>query len=910
MKYNFLTKKKFLALLVIGFTNHSIAIESNNKILGSRISNQSDQSISPVIIFTRDDLIKSGHNTLQDFLRTLTVSGANNADDYNNSFANGTSALNLRGIGINSTLVLINGRRVASYAQGQNNTQSFVDLNSVSFASIERVEILPEGASAIYGADAVAGVVNIILRRDYQGAEYTVGYQTDTDGDTPQTSFNAIIGAGNDRTSFTTTFNYLKRKALFYRDRDFSASADQRTNGGIDQRSAFGYPGTTYTNSTFDFIAAPGCRADLVRSQFGGTVCTSNYNEFINFYPESERFGMSMSMNHEISDNVNLYMDTSFQRNSSINIAAPAPFIGPYGPLGNSTIDVLPGGTVGIASSLTFRGLSFFVPVTNPFNTFGDDIGILHRPADFGPRTGEIHSNSYRFITGIEGLIGESNWDYDVNIGYSRNDILVENRNSINAVSLQQLALGVLDPAGSGDTLYYNPFAANDQRVIDYARLTDENRNTSWEKTVTANFSGSLMEMPAGNLNMAVGIEYRESFLSQEADPLRNSGSLVGSAGASDTFGERDQYSVYAELAIPVLDNVDVQVAGRFEDYSDFGTTTTPKIGARWQVSDDIIIHGSWGESFRAPSLQELFNGSVSSYQQGLIDPATYPFELCENNIGIACGISIPNRLVLDGGNPFLKEEQSQSWNLGIDWRINNFNLSFNYFNYDIEEIVVKISAQQTLYTNDPNLVIRVDGPSSAIDYINNGPVNASKLEISGWDLNVKYAIEIGEGVLSLNNRTTYYDTYDYYSVVSLPPISNITLLDYVQTYDELFLNPPIDGTGSSLLGNLPEFVNNLSAQYKIGNHEFNSAIHYRNGLDVPNQNGNNINRLRSPSMTTLDINYTYHVNDDSTLQFGCINCTDKNPAFNPDPNNESGYFTSLDDPRGAVVYARLTQSF
>ena len=162
-------------------------------VTGSRIKRTDLEGVSPVVSVTREDLTNSGHNTLQDFVRTLTISANNNADDQNNSFANGTSTLNLRGLGGNATLVLVNGRRVASYGQGQNITESFVDLNSIPVAAIERVDILKDGASAIYGADAVAGVVNVILRKDYQGAEYTVGYQTDTDGDTPQSTFSAII---------------------------------------------------------------------------------------------------------------------------------------------------------------------------------------------------------------------------------------------------------------------------------------------------------------------------------------------------------------------------------------------------------------------------------------------------------------------------------------------------------------------------------------------------------------------------------------------------------------------------------------------------------------------------------------------------------------------------------------------
>ncbi|MCF6318420.1 MAG: TonB-dependent receptor [Proteobacteria bacterium] len=874
-------------------------------VTGSRIKRTDLEGVSPVVTVTRDELVASGHNTLQDFVRTLTIASGNNADDNNNSFANGTSTLNLRGLGGNATLVLINGRRVASYGQGQNITESFVDLNSIPVAAIERIDILKDGASAIYGADAVAGVVNIILRRDYQGAEYTIGYQVDTDGDTPQTSFNAIIGAGNDRTSFTTTFSYLKREALFYRDRDFSVTADQRANGGVDQRSTFGYPGTAITDSS-GIQAAPGCSPDLVRPQFGGTVCSLNYNEFINFYPATERFGTSMYMNHEISDNVNLYIDSSFQRNRSINIAAPAPYVGPYGPLGFSTLDILPGGAGGAAAGLTFGGLALFLPESNPFNVLGEDAGLLHRPVDFGPRTGEINANSYRFITGVEGLIGETSWDYDVNVGYTRNDILVENRNSINAISLQQLMLGVPDPAGSGDTLYYNPFGANDQRVIDYAKVVFENRNTSWEKSATANFSGLLMELPAGDLGMAFGVEYRESYLSNEADSLRNTGSLVGTGAASDTFGNRDQYSVYAELAIPVLENLEVQVAGRFEDYSDFGTTTTPKIGARWQVNDDLVVRGSWGESFRAPSLQELFNGSVTSFAGGLVDPVRCPDPIgavagqngnATDLSGIDCGNG--QNEINNGGNPGLQPEESTSWNVGVVWSpdfFDGFSVVFDYFNFEHENIIGNLPLGSILEINDPRQVIRIGGPTTPILSINNGPINGALQEVTGWDLTLGYTFELANGIMTLANTATYYEKFDFFT-------SNV--VDGV-----VVTNPePINGTGNNNLGNFPRLIDNFSVNYAYGDHIVTAIAQYRSGIDA-SVNTNEIGYIATASSTTFNVNYTYQLNETSNVQIGCINCGDKTPVFNPGPRSESGYFTSLDDARGTVVYVRWNQQF
>jgi outer membrane receptor for ferrienterochelin and colicin len=870
-------------------------------ITGSPIKQTILEGASPIKSVSREELTNSGHNTLQDFFRTLTISAANNADDNNNSFANGTSTLNLRGLGGNATLVLVNGRRVASYGQGQNITQSFVDLNSIPVTAIESVDILKDGASAIYGADAVAGVVNIILRKNYQGAEYTVGYQTDLDGDTPQSTFSAILGTSNDHTFITTTFNYLKRDALFNRDRDFSSSADQRANGGVDLRSSFGYPGTTITNSQ-GVVAANGCRSDLIRNQFGGTVCSSNYNAFVNFYPEAERFGSSMYINHIIRENINFYIDTSFQRNRSVNISAPAPFAGPYGPLGNSTFNMLPANA---DTSLTLGGLGLYIPADQPFNPFGEEVGLLHRPIDFGPRIAEIHSNSYRFVTGFEGIFTNTNWEYDLNISHTRNDILVEHRNAINAFSLQQLLLGVQDPTGSNELLYYNPFGENDQRVIDYAKLVYEIRNTSWEKTVTANFSGVLIDTPRGNLSMAVGVEYRESYLGNEADPLRNSGSLVGAGAASDTFGERNQYSVYAELAIPVFKSFEAQIAGRFENYSNFGTTTTPKIGARWQLNDSLVIRGSWGDSFRAPSLQDLFYGSVTSIVTGLVDPVR-----CPDPIGGLAGINGNSHDLTDtdcgsgqhhinnAGNPNLQPEKSTSWNTGLVWSpnfIDGFSIVFDYFNFEHENIIANLPLNAIVAINDPFQVIRTNGPGTPILTINNGPINSALQELRGWDLTLGYSFEFINGVMTMNNTATYYETFDFFSST-------------VNTSGNFITNPvPINGTGNNNLGNFPRLVNNFSINYAYGDHNISGIAHYRSGIDSA-VNTTEIGYISTASSTTIDLNYSYQLSDSSNIHIGCINCGDKAPIFNPSPSVGAGYFTSLDDPRGMVLYVRWTQ--
>ena len=860
-------------------------------VTGSRIKRTDIEGVSPVQSYSKEDLDISGHNTIQDFVRTLTTSNGNTGDDNNNSFANGTSTLNLRGLGNNATLVLVNGRRLASYGQAQNITEQFVDLNSIPMSAVERIDILKDGASAIYGADAVAGVVNFILRKDYEGAEVTLGYQTDVDRDTPQQSVSVTFGAGNDKTHFTSIFSYLKREPLFYRDREFSEDANHEDRGGVNQRSSFGYPGTIFDGATF--TPGPGCDPDAVV----GGICRFNYNDFINFYPESERVSSTNFINHQLSDDANLFVDFTVNRNHSVNIAAPAPWVGPYNGFGGSTSDLVPAADQG----LLLGGLAVYFPTSNPNNTFGQNVGLLHRPVSFGPRTGEITSNTYRIITGVEGFLTDT-WDYDVAVGYSRSDVLVENRNSINATALQQLLIGTPDPAGSGDMLYYDPFSTTqDQRVIDYAKVTFENRNNSYEKSLTANFTGPLFEMGGGEAGLAVGAEYREQTSIAQADPLRNFGGLVGTGRASDTRGYRDQTSLYAEMALPFTDNFEVQIAGRYEDYSDFGTTTKPKVGFKWDITDDLLFRASYGESFRAPSLVELFSGNVTSFIGGVNDPNRCP------NGDINDPANVPDVTAADcgggqfqvdnAGNPDLQPEESESYNAGIVWApdsIEGLNIGFDYFSFEHENIITQLPLASILALDSADQVIRVN-PSdrqSQIVSINQSYNNGSSQTVTGWDFDINYQWDALGGIMRVGNESTYYEEFEFQPLV-------------IDENGDQQLGEVIEGTGNKQLGSFPQLRSNTQFSYATGDHAVTATGRYRSGIWATN----NQTWRRTASLTTWDLAYTYD-SDFGRWQLGCINCTDREPIFDPSGSEEAGYFKSLDDPRGTVVYVRWTQQF
>ena len=404
---------------------------------------------------------------------------------------------------------------------------------------------------------------------------------------------------------------------------------------------------------------------------------------------------------------------------------------------------------------------------------------------------------------------------------------------------------------------------------------------------------------------MAVGVEYREQYFANESDPLRNSGGLVGTGRANDTFGERDVTSLYAEALIPLHSTLDVQIAARYEDYSDFGTTVKPKVGIKWQPIPELALRASVGESFRAPSLSELFGGVVSTFPT-LVDPIR-----CPDPAGGQAGVNgnavdlIPadcgngQTRVDNSGNPLLNPEESESYNVGVVWEprfIENFIVSFDYFNFDHENIIVQLPINTILALNDPNQVIRPGGPGTPISRVNNSFNNGAFQTVSGFDLTLAYRFDLGNGVFGLKNTSTYYDQFDFAPLV-------------LDAENNPIVGAPIDGTGNVVLGDFPQLRNNFSVSYAWGAHSLNAIANYRSGL-----RSSSINTLTgtadTPSHTTFDLAYTLLIGNNKKLQLGCINCTDKDPVFDPNRSEEAGYFKSTDEPRGAVVYARFTHSF
>jgi outer membrane receptor protein involved in Fe transport len=583
------------------------------EVTGSRIPRADTEGLAPLALFDREILDRSGAATVNDFLRDMVFNSAGTYDEqFTQGFAPGTSSIDLRGMGVNRTLVLLDGRRLPVYPFGHEGTQSFVDINAIPLAAIERIEVLKDGASAIYGADAVAGVVNIITRKDMDGAEGSIQLGTTSEGDGEEVRLNAVAGKHWEQTSGTLVVDYFNRQAVMAKDREISSSA----NGPIDDRSFLGNPGTwiPLSGPTAGLPQADvNCPAERIITSGPASFCSYDFAPWATLIPETERLGLSGNLDHHLGDGMRLFARAMFSRSYSERDLAPT----------NNAPDL------------------FFVPGADLNNPLGEDMVVLYRMEELGPRRDEFDIDSYNVLAGIGGYAGS--WDWEAAVGYGRVDAKITGVKGY--ASLDDLQAAVFD-----GTL--NLFGDSPNFDADSVSYTTGREGESKHYFADVKATGELFEMDSGTVQMAVGAEVRREEFSDKWDEQTESGAILGICGVS-AEGDRNLKSAYAELSVPAMEELELQLAGRYDHYSDFGGTFNPKLGLRWQPRSDFLLRASAGTGFKAPALHELYSGDIDSFES-LIDGGNLVSD-------------IPTTIT---GNPNLEAEESRSLNLGFVWDI------------------------------------------------------------------------------------------------------------------------------------------------------------------------------------------------------------------------------------------------
>ncbi len=726
------------------------------EVTGSNIKRVDTETVAPVEIITREQIERTGQPTIADVLKNVPANtGGSYSESFANSFAPGASGISLRGFGQKATLVLLNGRRTAGYGFAQNLQDTFVDLNSIPSAAVERIEILKDGASAIYGSDAIAGVVNIILRKDYKGVE--VGGGAGRFEGKNDYRFNLTGGVGDlskDRYNFFGTFDYYKRDGLLLSETEFGHTRDYRgydggrnfqslTAGGIWQQL------TATNGATNNRRAATECAGTIVNnvgavasgllaSTSGqniatNTFCLTDINSALSALPETERYGFLGRFTGEISPTATGYVELALSRVDSSQVFTPPFFAGTTG------LQQTAGGLRPFTYQIRFApGVA-----GNPFPTNALWSGNLY---SLGTRDNDIQSDTLRFLTGAKYAI--ANWDLDSALGYSKNEVDNSNINRI-TLSGTSAVFGVPStpqppvPTSTSATFNLDRPSTNSQAVKDQMLITFPRKSESELKFIDTKGSTEFGKLPGGPIGLAVGIEYRQEKLKDTPAEAAASGDILGQ-GITATDGSRNSTAVYGELALPITQMLDAQLAVRYDKYSDYGSSTTPKVGLKFRPTSTLLMRANWGKGFRAPTLPEI-SPSVATFFVQVNDPVTN-----QNGVQIS-GVF--------AGNPNLEAEKSESTTAGIVWEpTKNFNVGASYYDIKWKNLVTSESFQDIVNEGGPR-VIRDPSTGNIVTVLNNY-INIGEVRTKGVDLDAQYSASTGVGKFTTRVNWTYVDSW------------------------------------------------------------------------------------------------------------------------------------------------------
>jgi iron complex outermembrane recepter protein len=831
-------------------------------VTGSRIARGSDfESPAPVITVDRSSIEKSGYNNLQQLMEKMPITGngtfstrGNNQD----SSANGAASISLRGLGADATLVLVNGRRVAISSFAENITTNFVDINSIPVAAIERVEVLKDGSSAVYGSDAVAGVVNIILRRDFQGVEVSGGYGSADGYD--ETTAAGLWGIGDDDSNVTFVLDYFKNSSLFNKERGYMGTVNQSPRGGEDFRSSRGYPGRFIVNGVT--TRDPACPTGSIN----GATCAYDYGPWNVLIPEAERTGLLILARQEFAEGIELFAEAAAQVNNSFAQGAPTP--------------------LDEAALLT-------IPVTHPNNPFptASTLGVgRYRTVDAGPRQWDIETNNLRGVLGLRGRF--SDWSWEVAAQRARSKSEQTGDRSMGWVRTDFLQTEI--NAGR-----YNPFGGvqNPQSVIDAITTNLVRRGESTLEMYDAQVSGELFSLPAGAVQMAAGVEYREESISDIPDDQFQRGLIFGTEAVT-AAAARDIKALFVEFSVPVFEGVELSLAGRYDDYSDFGDTVNPKVAVRWAPIDSLALRASWGTGFRAPSLAQIGLGPSQESQF-----FTDTFGCADNPV--YCAATDYN--ISYTGNPDLQPEESETLNLGVAWKpTDTIELTLDYWDIVQDNKIDKVFSSfyaascgvQASTVCSRSAPLPGDALGS-LQIINGAIINIGEQSASGIDLGGYFGFDLGPGQLSLGLNYTHLLSFERVEI---------------NQAGTGFVTRPLEGEYE-----YPEDRAQLSADFGTDTWGVYASVNYIGPFeDTPDADFDTV--LDYDTVTTPEVDADITVNlqarftalDVMTFLVGVDNVFDEMPPFAVGDGDADvyGYVQNVYSPRGRFYSAKAIFKF
>lgn len=908
-------------------------------VTGSRIRGASVETQQPILTMTRESLEKQGFSSVADVLNNLTSAGSP-AISRSESLASGENVggyyVDIRNLGAERTLVLMNGKRLGA------STSGLQDLSQIPMSAVERIEILKDGASSIYGSDAIAGVVNVITRKNFDGGEANVyvGQYGKGDGDTE--TYSMTLGARGERGSLTLSAEYSKQDPVWAKDRWYSRDGSLGPNSTSADWSPISQNGSWCNPKLYDCTKSsavwqtlnPGGNPKNPNDYHAITEDEfANSNEQMTLLTGVKRKSVYINGTYDFTDSISLNTDVLYNERQTFQQIAGYPYQS--------------------ASNSIKTPLS----AASAFNPVGQDLSFRRRLWEV-PRTTDSQLKTLRFAPTLTGFfeLGGKTFDWDVGALWNRNESIKSNRGDMSLIGARQ-ALGpsFIDAGGVarcgtaanpilGDCRPWNPLlpygvdgqgSLANQELQDFLFPTFTTRGVTKTTSFTANLSGSIVTLPAGDLGFALGVEHRKEEGSYVPDAFAQSGQSTG-LGQKPTRGEYDLNEVYLELNVPLLADMafakelTLNVASRYSDYSNFGGTTNSKFGLTWRPLDELLVRGTYAEGFRAPTISDLYGGLSSSFES-YIDPCGVkaPGSVAGN---AACsGAGVPANYVqlgqggkecstlpcqsgdqfISGANPNLKPETSKSTTFGLVWSprwVQGLDLSLDWYKYEISDMIIADSVDRILRDcyvlgnadRCSSVTRAADGHVSAITY---GTANLGKMKTEGYDLGVKYRLpELAIGQFSIDWTTSYTSKYDEQGQNSA---GNNIMIGRVS-------EPGLFRVRSNLGVNWQygDFGVNYTARYYSGMKE--SCISLDDGwCDAPNHmaNGESDPLRHTGSNTFHDLQVSWKAPWDATVALGANNVFDHKGSLQYSaPNSAFAYYGGFDV--GRFLYMKYTQRF
>ncbi|HEX8406580.1 MAG TPA: TonB-dependent receptor [Duganella sp.] len=848
------------------------------EVTGSSIKRLVSETANPLTVFRADDFVKQGLTTAQEVLDRIPSNsssfGAGNVVGGNSSGlpTGGAASADLRGLGGDKTLVLLNGRRIANHPYDG----ATVDLNIIPVSALERVEVLRDGASAIYGTDAIGGVINFITKRSVNATTITAEAVLPRAPGADEKRVNISSGFGDlEKDGFNVfgVFDHHKIDILTSQQREFSKTG-VIPERGLDLTSGTTFPGNYFdpgSSATGNPGFATGCDAPLSVPRASNGTCRQDYTRQIDNLPEQKQTAFFGKATFKLNNDHLASIEYLHSENDVVSHTAPPPQTGLLLP---TTSKYYPGNSGGVPA---MPGLS------------GQPLSVNWRPTEAGQREINSKGAADRLVFSVEGLLG--GWDYKTgfNLSESRSSEYFTGGYVRDESFAAGVRNGILNPFGKQD--------AAGKAYLDSTALRGQvQKGKSRNTGIDVKASRELMDLPGGKLAVAIGGELRREEADFEVNrDIAGQATSSGLSGSQSTDGARTIKAVFGEVNLPLIQDLEVQLAARFDDYSDVGNTTNPKLGLRYQPTKQIVLRGSASTGFRAPTLFEKNapqskNDTNNSYNDPVLCPGGV---LSTNPIANPLRDCDLQQYKLQGGNQDLSPEKSKTFAFGVVIEpIPQATLSVDYWNIKLKD---KINAlpEEAIYGNyakyQERFLRNPDGsPYAILDLKENlGKVNTDGIDAS---LTLRSG-NTAYGSFTLTVDGTYVHKYEYQDERGGP---------YTQNVGRYAANNPVF-----------RWKHNAALNWRQGVWAATLAQSFKSGytdqnLDIADEFLNEV-----PSYSLWNLSATYTGIKGVSLTAGVKNLLDKEPPFsNQGTLFQKGYDPRYTDAVGRAIYLRGSYTF